>query len=129
MSLDALNSPDLAPPVGPFSHAARFGGVLYLSGQVGQDPATGRVVSGGTEAEVRQILANLAAVLKAAGSGFDRVLRVGVFLTDMADFAVVNQAYAQHFHAPYPARTTVAVAALPLGARVELDLIAACPDA
>jgi 2-iminobutanoate/2-iminopropanoate deaminase len=123
MNKAAITSPELAPPVGPFSQAVEVGGFLYLSGQVGQDPATGKVVEGGIEAETERVFRNIAAVLKAAGSSFDRVARVGVFLTNMNDFAAMNGIYAKYFSQPFPARTTVAVAALPLGACVEIDLV------
>jgi 2-iminobutanoate/2-iminopropanoate deaminase len=119
-----IKSDKLAPPAGPFSPAVRVEGFVYLSGQVGQDPATGKIVSGGVEREVEQIFAGLAAVLDAAGLTFTDVVRVGIFLTDMASFGAVNTIYARFFHEPYPARTTVAVAALPLGAHVEIDLVA-----
>jgi 2-iminobutanoate/2-iminopropanoate deaminase len=124
MSKQAIKSDKLAPPVGPFSPAVRVGGFVYLSGQVGQDPVTGKVVEGGVEREAEQIFAGLAAVLDAAGLTFTDVVRVGVFLTDIASFAAVNAVYARFFQQPYPARTTVGVAALPLGAHVEIDLIA-----
>jgi len=123
MSKTAVASPELAPPVGPFSQAIEVGGFLYLSGQVGQDPATGKVVEGGIVAETERVLRNLAAVLKAAGSSFDQVVRAGVYLTSMGDFLAMNGIYAKHFSQPYPARTTIAVAALPLGACVEIDLV------
>jgi 2-iminobutanoate/2-iminopropanoate deaminase len=120
----AIKSGKLAPPVGPFSPAVRVDGFVYLSGQVGQDPATGKIVAGGVEREAEQIFAGLAAVLEAAGLTFADVVRVGVFLTDMTSYGAVNAVYARFFQEPYPARTTVAVAALPLGAQVEIDLVA-----
>jgi 2-iminobutanoate/2-iminopropanoate deaminase len=126
MSKQMIKSAKLAPPVGPFSPAVRINGLVYLSGQVGQDPSTGKLVEGGVERETEQIFAGLGSVLEAAGLSFTDVIRVGVFLTDMASYAAVNSIYARFFHEPFPARTTVAVAALPLGARVEIDLIATC---
>ena len=123
MSKTAITSPELAPPVGPFSQAIEVGGFLFFSGQVGQDPATGKVVEGGVVAEAERVFQNLAAVLKAAGKTFDDVARAGVYLTNMTDFAAMNGVYAKYFSQPYPARTTIAVAALPLGAHVEIDLI------
>lgn len=123
MSKTAITSPELAPLVGPFSQAIEVGGFLFFSGQVGQDPATGKMVEGGIVAETERVLRNLAAVLKAAGKSFDDVVRVGVFLTSMSDFVALNGVYAKHFRQPFPARTTVAVAALPLGACVEMDLV------
>lgn len=123
MTKTAITSPELAPPVGPFSQAIQTDDFLYLSGQVGQDPATGKLVEGGVVAEAERIFRNLEAVLRAAGRSFDDVVRAGVFLTSMGDFVAVNGVYARHFNQPFPARTTVAVAALPLGASVEIDLI------
>jgi len=123
MSKTAIVSPELAPPVGPFSQAIQVDGFLYLSGQVAQDPATGKVVEGGIVAETERVFRNLSAVLKAAGKSFDDVVRVGVFLTSMSDYVAMNGIYAKHFTPPFPARTTVGVAALPLGAHVEIDLV------
>jgi 2-iminobutanoate/2-iminopropanoate deaminase len=125
MTKSAIVSLELAPPVGPFSQAIRTDGYIFLSGQVGQDPATGKLVEGGVEAETKRIFLNLAAVLEAAGKTFDDVVRVGVFLTSIDDFAKVNGIYAGHFSQPYPVRTTIAAAALPLGASVEIDLVVA----
>ena len=107
----------------PFSQAVDFGGFLYFSGQVAQDPATGKVVEGGIVAETERVLQNLSAVLKAAGKSFDDVVRAGVFLTSMSDFAAMNGIYAKYFSQPFPARTTIGAAALPLGACVEIDLV------
>jgi 2-iminobutanoate/2-iminopropanoate deaminase len=123
MNKTALISPELAPPAGPFSHAIEVGGFLYLSGQVGQDPATGKVVEGGIVAETERVFRNLSAVLKAASKSFDDVARAGVYLTSMSDFVALNGIYAKYFSPPFPARTTIAVAALPLGACVEIDLV------
>ena len=123
MSKTAITSSELSPPVGPFSQAVKVGGLIYFSGQVGQDPATGKVIEGGVEAETERVFQNIAALLKAAGRGFDDVVRAGVYLTSISDFAAMNAIYARHFSQPYPARTTIGVAALPLGARVEIDLV------
>src|SRR5258708_31146346 len=123
MSKTAISSPELAPPVGPFSQAIQVDGFLYFSGQVAQDPATGKVVEGGIVAETERVLQNLSAVLKAAGKSFDDVVRAGVFLTSMSDFAAMNGIYAKYFSQPFPARTTIGAAALPLGACVEIDLV------
>jgi 2-iminobutanoate/2-iminopropanoate deaminase len=124
MPREAFTSDRNAPSAGPFSPAVRGGDTIYLSGQVGQDPATGRLVDGGVAAQAEQALRNLAAVLEAAGKTLDDVVRVGVYLADMGDFAAMNEVYARHFAQPYPARTTIGVAALPMGAAVEIDLIA-----
>ena len=123
MSKTAITSPELAPPLGPFSQAIQVDGLLYFSGLVAQDPATGKLVEGGIVAETERILQNLSAVLKAAGKSFDDVVRAGVFLTSMSDFAAMNGIYAKYFSPPFPARTTIAVAALALGACVEIDLV------
>jgi 2-iminobutanoate/2-iminopropanoate deaminase len=123
MSKTAITSPELAPPVGPFSQAIEAGGFLYFSGQVAQDPATGKVIEGGIVAETERVFQNLSAVLKAADKSFDDVVRAGVFLTSMSDFVAMNGIYAKYFSQPFPARSTVAVAALPLGACVEIDLV------
>ena len=123
MNKTAIISPELAPPAGPFSQAIEIGGFLYFSGQVGQDPATGKLVAGGIAAETDRIFLNLSALLKAAGKSFDDVVRAGVYLTSMSDFVALNGVYAKHFNQPFPARTTIAVASLPLGACVEIDLV------
>jgi 2-iminobutanoate/2-iminopropanoate deaminase len=125
MSKTAIVPKNLVPPVGPFSQGIRINGLLFLSGQVGLDPATGKLVPGGIRAETEQVLRNLAAVLEGAGKTFTDVVRAGVFLTDIGDFSAMNAVYEKQFIQPYPARTTIAVAALPLGARVEIDLVAA----
>ena len=122
-AIEAIRSNQLSPPVGPFSPAVRADGFIVFSGQVGQDPATGKLIEGGVEAEARQLFANLATLLDAAGKSFSDVVRASVFLSDIRDFAAVNAIYAAHFKEPYPARTTVAVAALPLGARIEIELL------
>ena len=124
MARETFTSDRIGPAAGPFSQAVRGGDALYLSGQVGRDPATGRLAEGGVAAQAEQALRNLTAVLEAAGRTLDDVVRVGVYLTDMGDFAAMNEVYARAFEPPYPARTTIGVAALPLGAAVEIDLVA-----
>ena len=123
MTIEAFHSDSLPPPVGPFSPAVRSGGFIFFSGQVGVDPATGKLVEGGVEPEARQVFRNLATLLEAVGKSFADVVRAGVFLTDIGDFAAVNAVYAEAFEVPFPARTTVAVAALPLGASIEIDVV------
>jgi 2-iminobutanoate/2-iminopropanoate deaminase len=125
MTRDAIASDKLATPVGPFSLGVRGDGLLFLSGQVAQDPATGRLIDGDTASQAGQILRNLATALEAAGKDLGDVIRVGIYLTDMADFAAMNEVYAQYFSKPYPARTAIGVAALPLGATIEMDLVVA----
>ncbi len=119
----AITSSELTPPVGPFSQAIEVGGFIYFSGQVGQGPETGKLVAGGIAAETERIFLNLSAVLKAAGRSFDDVVRAGVYLTNINDFVVMNGIYGKYFSPPFPARTTIGVAALPLGACVEIDLV------
>jgi 2-iminobutanoate/2-iminopropanoate deaminase len=123
MTRDATTSDKLPVPVGPFSLAVRGGGLLFLSGQVAQDPATGKLIDGDAARQTDQILRNLAIALKAVGKDLGDVLRVGVYLVDMSDFAAMNAVYGRYFTEPYPARTAVGVAALPLGAAVEMDVV------
>jgi len=113
-----------APPVGPYSHAVRVGDLLFCSGQIPLDPATGQLVPGEVVAQTQQVLANLRAILVSEGLDFSRVVKSTVFLTDLADFAAMNEVYARHFPADPPARSTVQVTALPRGARVEIEAIA-----
>ena len=110
--------------IGPYCQAIQAGGFLFLSGQIPLDPATGQIVEGDIEAQTERVIRNLAAVLAAAGSGLDKVVKTTVFLKDMNDFARMNAVYAKHFPAPAPARSTVEAARLPRDARVEIDLIA-----
>jgi len=120
----ALSTDDAPKAIGPYSQALEHGDLVFLSGQIGLDPASGNLVSGGTPAEAEQVLKNLGAVLGAAGLSFAHVVRTTIYLVDLADFAAVNEIYARHVREPYPARATVGVAALPKGARVEIDAIA-----
>jgi len=123
MTRDAVTSDPLPPSGLPFSVAARGRGLLFLSGQVAQDPATGELVDGDIAQQADQILRNIAATLAAIGKDLDDVIRVGVYLTDMSQFGAMNEAYGRHFAEPYPARTAKGVAALPLGAAVEMDVV------
>jgi 2-iminobutanoate/2-iminopropanoate deaminase len=116
---------DNAPrALGPYSQAVEVDGWLYASGQVGIDPATGELVAGGFEAEARQMLANLEAVLAAAGCTFADVVRAGIYLIDLANFPKINTLYAEALGDHRPARTTLQVAGLPQGAQVEIDVVA-----
>jgi len=111
--------------IGPYSQAVGAGAYLFASGQIGLDPETAQIVEGGIDAQTRRVMANLSAVLTAAGLSFGDVVKTTIFLVDMDDFAAVNAIYGEAFEgAPPPARSTVAVAALPRGARVEVDAIA-----
>ncbi|MDQ3880235.1 MAG: Rid family detoxifying hydrolase [Chloroflexota bacterium] len=121
---DAVDTDRAPAAVGPYSQAIRADGLVFTSGMGGIDPRTRRLVDGGAAAEARQALENIAATLEAAGSGMDHVVRVGLFLLDMADFNAVNEVYRSHFREPYPARTTVAVRELPAGLHVEIDCVA-----
>jgi 2-iminobutanoate/2-iminopropanoate deaminase len=124
MPLNPITSDRVAKPVGPFSPAVRDGDRVYTSGQIAQDPATGKLIEGDVAAQTAQVLQNLEAVLHAADKSLADVVKVNVYLTDMRNFSEMNEVYARHFAAPYPARTTIAVAALPLGAIVEMEMIA-----
>jgi 2-iminobutanoate/2-iminopropanoate deaminase len=120
----AVSSPDAPKAIGPYSQAVRVGQLLFVSGQVPLDPATGEIVIGDIAAQTRRVFENLGAVLKAGGRSFNDVVRTTVFLADMNDFAEVNKVYGTYFSEPYPARATVQVARLPKDARVEIDVIA-----
>lgn len=124
MQRQVIEGARIATPVGPFSAGVRATPQLFLSGQIGQDPETGRLVEGDAKDQARQVFTNVMSVLDAAGKTETDVIRVAVYLTDMADFAAVNEVYSDFFTAPYPARTAIAVSALPLGARVEADVVA-----
>ena len=121
---NAIATPEAPQAIGPYSQAVSAGPLLFCSGQIGVDPATGKLVSGGIDAETNRVLENLRAVLVAAGATLDSVVRTTIYLVDLGDFGRVNEIYARYFHAPFPARATVGVAALPRGARVEIDAIA-----
>ncbi len=124
MTRTTVTAADLTPPVGPFAQGVWAGDLLYTSGQVGQDPATGTMVDGGVAAETYQTFENIRRVLAAAGLGFEHVIKAQVFLTDINDFAAMNDVYSRTFAAPFPARTTVQVTKLALNARVEIDVVA-----
>lgn len=118
-------STDKAPgAIGPYSQAIKAGGMLFVSGQIPIDTATGEFVQGGVVEQTEQVLKNLSAVLEAGGSSIDNVVKTSVFLADMNDFAAMNEVYAKYFDANKPARATVQAAALPRGARVEIECIA-----
>ncbi len=117
-----------AAPIGPYSHAIGFGPFVFASGSAGIDPSSGRLVEGGIEAETRQTLENLGKILEAAGSGLDQVAKTTVFMVDLGEFPRMNAVYAEFFGTEPPARSTVQVAALPMGARVEIDAIATLSD-
>jgi 2-iminobutanoate/2-iminopropanoate deaminase len=125
MEKQAVSSDKAPKALGPYSQAVRCGTLLFLSGQVGIDPQTGKLAEGGVEVQARQVFKNMAAVLAAAGVDFSSLLKTTVFLKDMAHFKTVNDIYAGQVPQPYPARSAVAVRELPLGAEVEIEAIAA----
>jgi 2-iminobutanoate/2-iminopropanoate deaminase len=125
MTNRAVVQTDAAPGViGPYSQAIIGGGLVFAAGQVGLDPASGELVAGDAADQVRQAMRNLTAVLDAAGTGWDRVVKTTIFLADFADFAIVNEAYGEFLVPPHPARSTVGVRTLPKGALVEVEAVA-----
>lgn len=113
-------------PVGPYEQGIKAGNFLFTAGQIPQDPASGRMVTGDIEAQTRQVIGNLKAVLEAGGSSLERAVKVNVYLKDLNDFAGMNQVFEEYFPDSKPARTTVEVAGLPLGVSIEADIIALC---
>lgn len=124
MATETIATPQAPAAIGPYSQAIRAGELLFVSGQIPLDPATGEFVPGGIEAQTRQVMANLRAILQAAGLDFAAVVKTTIYLADLGDFAVVNGIYGEYFPHNPPARATVQVAALPKGALVEIDCIA-----
>lgn len=122
--MDYVATEQAPKAIGPYSQAVKVNGILYTSGQIALDPATGNLVEGDFAAQARRVFENLKAVLAAGGSDFNRVLRATVFLQDMADFQTLNGIYAEYFGDHKPARTTIQVAGLPKGGLVEIDLVA-----
>ncbi|MDR3387339.1 MAG: RidA family protein [Rudaea sp.] len=123
MSRQIIATPLAPKAIGPYSQAVRCGNTVYFSGQTPIDPATGALVAGDITAQARRVFENLKAVCEAAGSSFAQVARVGIYLTDLANFAAVNAVMKEYFHEPFPARSTIGVASLPLSAQVEVDMI------
>ena len=126
-TIDAVHANDAPTAVGPYSQGIRHGDVLYLSGQIGLDPATGSLVGDTVEAQAQQVMHNLSAVLHVGGCSTQDIIKANIYLVDMADFPKINAIYAGWLGEHRPARATVAVAALPLAAKVEIDLIARIP--
>ncbi len=120
----AVSTPSAPKAIGPYSQAIRAGSLLFVSGQVPIDPASGQIVNGDIAAQTHRVFQNIGEILKAGGASFDHVVRTTVFLADMNDFAAMNEAYATYFTTPAPARATVQVSRLPKDARVEIDVIA-----
>jgi 2-iminobutanoate/2-iminopropanoate deaminase len=119
-----IETEDAPKPLGPYAQAVLAGELIFLAGQIGLDPATGRLVEGGTREQLVRVLDNLAAVLRAAGHGLADVVKTTVYLLDLTEMALVNEVYGRYFPVPHPARATVQVAALPAGARVEVEAVA-----
>jgi 2-iminobutanoate/2-iminopropanoate deaminase len=120
----AVSTPDAPRAIGPYSQAVRAGSLLFASGQIPTDPASGAIVDGDISAQTRRVFENLAAVLEASNLSFKDVVKTTVFLADMSDFSAMNEVYGSYFSEPFPARATVQVARLPKDARVEIDLVA-----
>ena len=124
MTIKTINTENAPAAIGPYSQAVVAGNMLFVSGQIPLDPQSGETVSGGISAQTKQVLDNLKAVVEAAGSDMANVAKVTIFLTDMQQFAVVNEIYGTYFSAPYPARACVQVSELPKGVEIEMDAIA-----
>ena len=123
MTRKTIHTPKAPKAIGPYSQAVAAGGAVYLSGQIGLDPASGELVKGGIEAEARRVFANLAAVAEASGASLADAVKLTIYLVDFGHFAVVNGIMQEFFREPYPARVTIAAAALPRGAAIEVDCI------
>ena len=124
MSKQIINTTNAPAPIGPYNQSVKAGGLLFISGQIAMDAATGNITAEGVEAETHQVMKNLHAILQAAGLGFSAVVKTTIFLTDMSLFAAVNEIYAGYFEGDHPARETVAVKGLPRGVNVEISMIA-----
>jgi 2-iminobutanoate/2-iminopropanoate deaminase len=121
---EAITAKDAPGAIGPYSQAVRSGGLVFVSGQIPLDPETGQVVGSDIAAQTERVMKNLGAILSSAGLGFDDVVRTTVYLVDLGHFAIVNEVYGRTFRAPYPARSTVQVSALPRGVSIEIDALA-----
>jgi reactive intermediate/imine deaminase len=127
MGKQVIHTPDAPAAIGPYSQAVRVGDTLYMSGQIPLDSKTMQIVDGGIEAQARQVFANLHAVAKAAGASLNDIVKLTILLTDLGEFAKVNEIMTAHFDAPYPARATYQVAALPRGAKIEVEAVLVVP--
>ena len=128
LTKEQISSDNAPKALGPYSAGIRLGNLVFTAGQLGIVPASGDLAAGGIEAETRQALENISAILLAAGTSMFQVVKTTVFLRDMNDFTRMNTVYAEFFKAPYPARSTIQVAALPKGGAVEIEAIAVIPD-
>ncbi len=125
MEKKIINTTNAPAPIGPYNQAVQFGNMLFISGQIALDPSTGELVQGDVQAEARQVMKNLAAILSAAGMDFSNALKSSIFLMDMGQFAQVNEVYGSYFGDDAPARETIQVAGLPKGVKVEISMVAA----
>ena len=125
MEKKIINTTSAPAPIGPYNQAVQFGNMLFISGQIALDPSTGELVKGDVQAEARQVMKNLSAILSAAGMDFSNVLKSSIFLMDMGQFAQVNEVYGSYFGDDAPARETIQVAGLPKGVKVEISMVAA----
>jgi 2-iminobutanoate/2-iminopropanoate deaminase len=119
-----VNTNEAPAAVGPYSQAVRAGGFLFCAGQIPLDPKTGSIVGSDIKTQTEQVLKNIEAILKAEGLSFDNVVKTTVFMVDLSEFAQMNEVYAKYFRPPYPARSTIQVAALPRGAKIEIEVVA-----
>src|SRR6185369_3401645 len=124
MKKDIISTDKAPSAIGPYSQGVRVDGFIFFSGQIPIEPATGEVVKGEISIQAEQVMQNIEALLEASGIGFDNVVKSTIFLTDLADFGVVNDIYGRRFTAPYPARSTVQVSALPKGVDIEIEVVA-----
>jgi len=124
MKKDIISTDKAPSAIGPYSQGVRVNGFIFFSGQIPIDPATGEIVKGEIAVQVEQVMQNIEALLEASGIGFDNVVRSTIYLTNLADFGVVNDIYGRKFTAPYPARSTVQVSALPKGVDIEIEVVA-----
>jgi 2-iminobutanoate/2-iminopropanoate deaminase len=124
MAKQIINTSSAPAPIGPYNQSVLINGILFVSGQIALDPSTGDLVEGGVEAETHQVLKNIQAILSAAGTSLDKVVKTSIFLSDMNNFALVNDVYASYFTKDFPARETVEVSKLPKGVAVEISVIA-----
>lgn len=124
MSREIIHTENAPAAIGPYSQGVRAGGLIFFSGQIPIDPASGQIVPGGIAEQAEQVMKNIGALLAAAGTGFGNVVKTTIFLTNLADFAVVNEVYGRHFPAAPPARSTVEVSSLPKGVGIEIEVIA-----
>lgn len=123
MSRSIISTPHAPQAIGTYSQAVKCGNTVYVSGQIPLDPATGALVTGDMDKQIRRVFDNLLAIIKAAGGDFSQVAKLNVFLTDLSHFALVNQIMAEYFTQPYPARAAIQVAALPKGSVIEMDCV------